>query len=58
VLSTENKRRDRLRSEGHYQEEYGYVERPDEQGKLVKQRVDKALLDLTDRENLAFRYPL
>ncbi|KDQ58426.1 hypothetical protein JAAARDRAFT_176361 [Jaapia argillacea MUCL 33604] len=52
VLNTENKRRDRLKAEAdaagkHLPEfdEFGY-------------KVDKAFLDITDRENLAFRYCL
>ena len=27
-------------------------------GKVIRERVDKTFLDLTDRENLAFRYVL
>lgn len=36
----------------------GYVEQLDEDGNLVKEKVDLALLDLTDLENKYFLYPL
>ncbi|KAF8855782.1 putative allantoate permease of the major facilitator superfamily [Acephala macrosclerotiorum] len=36
----------------------GYVEQLDDEGNLVKERVDLALLDLTDLENKYFIYPL
>lgn len=36
----------------------GYVEQLDEEGNLVKEKVDLALLDLTDLENKYFIYPL
>jgi len=41
---------------GHVGE--GYVEQLDENGQLVKVKVDVALLDLTDLENKYFIYPL
>ena len=43
---------------------YIYVRRKDhvetrgKDGELIRSRVDKMFLDLTDRENLAFRYVL
>jgi len=58
TLATENKRRDSLKAAGQEQDEYGFVDQVDEKGTHTRQRVDKALLDITDRENLAFRYPL
>ena len=59
VLNKENKRRDALQAEStHAQDEHGYVERVDSDGQVVRQKVDKGLLDLTDRENLSFRYAL
>lgn len=57
VLDRENKRRDTLQL-GHAQEHYGYVERVDMDGHVSHQKVDMGLLDLTDRENLLFRYSL
>lgn len=39
-------------------EEYAEVETTDAEGKMIKQRVDKMFLDMTDKENLAFRYVL
>jgi len=39
-------------------DEYGVVEVMDETGKLVRRRVEKNMLDMTDRENLSFRYVL
>jgi len=41
-----------------YDENFGYVEKIGPDGNVVRQKVEKALLDLTDRENLAFRYVL
>lgn len=58
LLSNENKRRDAMKAEGQEQQEYGYLETVDPNGVLVKQRIEKALLDFTDKENMAFRYPL
>jgi hypothetical protein len=65
VLDAENKRRDALQAEAeatgkgleHFQE-HAYLETTDENGNIVKRRVDKAFLDMTDKENLAFRYVL
>jgi len=58
-LQRENKRRDAMQASlGKEQDMFGYVERVDEKGQVVRQKVEKALLDLTDRENLAFRYVL
>jgi ACS family allantoate permease-like MFS transporter len=55
----ENKRRDALKAASNTAtEEFGYVERVDENGQVYQQKVDKNLLDLTDRENPDFRYCL
>lgn len=63
-LDTENKRRDRLREEAEKSgigkekfEDWAIMEM-EKDGKIVKERVDKSFLDLTDGENLAFRYVL
>ena len=67
VLKAENERRDKLYEEavasGNSKliaefDEFGYLETEDEKGVKVKRKVEKALLDITDRENLAFRYVL
>ncbi|KAF8707679.1 MFS general substrate transporter, partial [Rhizoctonia solani] len=57
VLKKENDRRDALQAV-QAQEDYGYVERVDSDGHIVRQKVDKGMLDLTDRQNLSFRYAL
>jgi len=61
-LNAENKRRDQLQAEmgkSELNDEFGYVELKDEStGQLVKRKVEKGLLDLTDGENLSFRYVL
>ncbi|EIN08414.1 MFS general substrate transporter [Punctularia strigosozonata HHB-11173 SS5] len=64
LLRNENARRDALAAQsggkaadGEFQE-YGYVVSVDEKGHEVKTKVEKGLLDLTDRQNLAFRYVL
>ncbi|KAF8343124.1 MFS general substrate transporter [Cantharellus anzutake] len=58
-LQRENKRRDQLQAGlANEDDMFGYVERADEKGQVVRQKVEKALLDLTDRENLSFRYVL
>lgn len=65
VLSTENKRRDALLAEAEASgkglerfENFAYLETTDEKGNVTKTKVDKAFLDMTDKENLAFRYVL
>lgn len=40
------------------EDEFGHVEIADEDGKTVQLKVEKALLDYTDKENLSFRYSL
>ncbi|THV06902.1 MFS general substrate transporter [Dendrothele bispora CBS 962.96] len=56
LLSKENKKRD---MEGH-DDTYDdvYIERPGPDGKMEQVKVDKELLDLTDRQNRDFRYVL
>ncbi|KZS96309.1 MFS general substrate transporter [Sistotremastrum niveocremeum HHB9708] len=66
MFAMENQRRDALQAsapthhaDGEEKEEYGWVSVVDEAGvRSRKERVEKAFLDLTDRENLNFRYPL
>ncbi|KAG8917554.1 hypothetical protein FRC01_002376 [Tulasnella sp. 417] len=58
-LSSENKRRDREKLEsGKEYEEFGYIERVQEDGSTVKYKVPIQFLDITDLENKAFRYSL
>ena len=53
----ENRRRDALQAfQAH--EEYGYLEKVDFEGQVVRQKINKGMLDMTDRQNLAFRYAL
>jgi hypothetical protein len=56
-MNRENKRRDILQ-QNETQEEYGYVERVEADGQVIQQKVDKSMLDMTDRENMLFRYAL
>ena len=61
LFSVENKRRDHLNalSPGSPEfEEYSLVETIDRDGKVVRRQVDKMFLDMSDKENLAFRYVL
>ncbi|TDL22869.1 MFS general substrate transporter [Rickenella mellea] len=65
VLVTENKRRDALQAEaeasGKSLDEFndlGYLDTVDATGKAVRVKVERGLMDVTDRENLAFRYVL
>lgn len=57
LLNNENRRRDALQAENPV-EENGYVERTDSTGQRYRQKVDKGLLDMTDRQNESFRYSL
>ena len=63
VLVRENARRDALKAEAQRTgkglsafEETAEVETTDKDGRIIRTRVDKMYLDLTDKENLAFRY--
>jgi len=59
ALSRENKRRDELQANSSSdEEEYGYIDEYLEDGTKVTHKIEKAFLDLTDKENLSFRYPL
>lgn len=57
LLNKENHRRDALQAEFPV-ETTGYVERVDSDGQRYRQKVDKGLLDMTDRQNVSFRYSL
>lgn len=58
-LNSLNKRRDALKAEsGKEYEEFGYIERTTADGTVEKFKVPIALLDITDKENKAFRYAL
>ncbi|KAM6489748.1 Major facilitator superfamily domain containing protein [Amanita muscaria] len=56
VLARENKRRDREQRDETYDDAYVKKELPD--GTIVVVKVDKAFLDLTDKQNRDFRYVL
>lgn len=65
LFSRENKRRDALKAQALRSgvglsafDEYAFVESRDDEGKTTRRKVDKMYLDLTDGENLAFRYVL
>ncbi|KAI0137045.1 MFS general substrate transporter [Xylariales sp. AK1849] len=57
VLNKENRRRDALEA-SQALEGYGYVERMGSDGQVIQQKVGKGMLDMTDRQNLSFRYAL
>ncbi|ESK83753.1 membrane transporter [Moniliophthora roreri MCA 2997] len=56
LLSRENKRRDAEPADDTYDDVW--VERVNKDGKVEKVKVDKAFLDLTDKQNRDFRYVL
>ncbi|TDL27046.1 MFS general substrate transporter [Rickenella mellea] len=56
ILKAENKRRDNDTTEDTYDDVY--MSRVDEDGNTIEMKVDRAFLDLTDRENKEFRYVL
>ncbi|TFK22098.1 membrane transporter [Coprinopsis marcescibilis] len=56
MLYFENKRRDNQPRDTSYDEMY--MKKEEEDGTIIKQRVDKAFLDLTDKQNKDFRYLL
>ncbi|KAG8947324.1 hypothetical protein FRC03_001064 [Tulasnella sp. 419] len=59
MLDRENKRRDREKElSGKEYEEFGYVEKVKEDGTIEKLKVPIQLLDVTDKQNPAFRYVL
>ncbi|KAG9004374.1 hypothetical protein FRB90_010951 [Tulasnella sp. 427] len=58
-LVRENKRRDAEKlASGEEYDEFGYVEHAREDGSIVKLKVPIQFMDITDKENKAFRYPL
>jgi hypothetical protein len=57
-LVQENKRRDALVASGKEIREVGVVEESDGEWYFTDHLVDNNQLDLTDRENLTFRYVL
>ncbi|GME95099.1 unnamed protein product [Ambrosiozyma monospora] len=44
--------------DGEDEGEFGFIDTVDEQGNVVKQKVEISMLDLTDLENKRFIYPL
>ena len=56
LLARENKRRDQEPPDDTYDDVW--VKITNEDGETVEKRVDKAFLDLTDRQNRDFRYVL
>ncbi|KAG8872181.1 hypothetical protein FRB98_000226 [Tulasnella sp. 332] len=58
-LVAENKRRDAEKiASGKEYDDFGYVEKTDADGKVHKVKVPIQYLDITDKENRAFRYAL
>lgn len=58
ILARRNKiRKERINAAGE-NDGYHYVEQLDDGGRLVKVKVEVAMLDLTDLENESFIYPL
>lgn len=61
ILSRRNKERRQLLqdiADGKVEDETGYVTTIDEDGNVVKEKVDISMLDLTDLQNKKFIYPL
>lgn len=65
LFALENKRRDAMKADAIRRgvglavfEEYSVVETVDIDGQGERKRIDRMYLDLTDGENLAFRYVL
>lgn len=65
LYARENERRDALKAQAEATgvgladfDDFAYVETNDENGNIIKTKVEKSLLDVTDSENLAFRYGL
>jgi MFS transporter, ACS family, allantoate permease len=56
ILAKENKRRDQEPHDNSYDDVW--VKVTDNDGNVVEKKVDKAFLDLTDRQNREFRYAL
>ncbi|TID13343.1 hypothetical protein CANINC_004941 [Pichia inconspicua] len=60
ILKRRNDQRLKLMEEDPLDErlDYGYVDIKDEEGQVVREKVDVSMLDLTDLENVRFIYPL
>lgn len=65
LFARENRKREGMKAEALRTgvslaafEEYSMVETTDDEGKVVRRKIDKMYLDLTDTENIAFRYVL
>ncbi|EJC97572.1 MFS general substrate transporter [Fomitiporia mediterranea MF3/22] len=56
LLDKENKRRDREPPDDTYDDVW--VKITDENGEIIKKKIDRSFLDLTDRQNREFRYVL
>lgn len=56
ILKKENEKRDREGPDMTYDDVW--VKVADSDGKIIEKKVDKAFLDLTDRQNRDFRYVL
>jgi len=56
MLSRENKKRDNEPADDTYDDVW--LKQTDEDGQIIERKVDKAFLDLTDRQNHDFRYVL
>lgn len=56
ILNKENKKRDAELPDNQYDDVW--VKVADADGTTVEKKVDVAFLDLTDKQNRAFRYPL
>ncbi len=58
-LIRDNKQRDAEKlASGKEYDEFGYIEHVQEDGSIVKLKVPIQFLDITDKENRAFRYAL
>ncbi|KIO24292.1 hypothetical protein M407DRAFT_9025 [Tulasnella calospora MUT 4182] len=58
-LVSENNRRDAEKlASGEEYDEFGYVEHTQEDGSIIKFKVPIQFMDITNKENRAFRYPL
>lgn len=58
-LVRENRTRDAEKlASGEEYDEFGYVEHTQEDGSIIRLKVPIQFMDITDKENRAFRYPL
>ncbi|KAM0755854.1 MFS general substrate transporter [Meredithblackwellia eburnea MCA 4105] len=58
ILAAENKRRDAAKGTASATDEEDVVDIKHADGTVTVERVDKAFMDMTDKENQDFRYPL